>query len=715
MKKISLEVADDGIAILTLNDSDQAMNVVSPQWLIEMEEAISIIASNDDVTGVILTSGKSSFMAGADLKYILGRMESGISLAEAYEFSQQATAMHRHVETCGKPVVAAINGLALGGGFELALACHGRIVKNDPKLKLGLPEVTVGLLAGSGGTQRLPRLIGIEAAIPAIVDGKTYSPEEALELGMVDQVVAADELFDAARVWLKANPDPVKPWDKKGYQVPEGLGLINSKLASVYTFTVGRLVAQTWHNYPAPIANLDVIFEGCLMPIDKALNFESKHFAKLMVNPVARNIIRTTFVNKGLADKLIRRPKNIEKSSVSNLGILGAGLMGAGIALTAAQVGINVILLDRSQDYAEKGKHYSADRLKKMVARGLKTEQQADEILARIKPTTDYADLSACDLVIEAVFEDRAIKADVTKAAEAAISPLAVFASNTSTLPISGLAKASVRPAQFIGLHFFSPVERMPLIEVICGSATSEDTLAKALDFVAQMRMTPVVVNDSRGFYTSRVFQTFIHEGMRMVEEGVEPALIENAARMAGMPLGPLALLDEVTINLPWKIVQQSIGDLGDGYTRPCAYDVMETMVEKLKRLGRSSGGGFYDYHSDAPKHFWPGLKEIYPLAEKQPSAEELQLRFLMIQSLETARCMEEGVVEYAADADIGSLMGWSFPLWTGGTLSYVDTVGIADFVGECDRMSALYGERFVPSDWLRERAKQNQAFYGQS
>tara|TARA_R110000772_G_scaffold268731_1_gene398326 strand:- start:32007 stop:34148 length:2142 start_codon:yes stop_codon:yes gene_type:complete len=712
MKKISLDVAADGIATLTLNDPDQAMNVVSPQWLVEMEQAIAEIVANDTIIGVILTSAKSAFMAGADLKYILGRMESGMSLKEAYDFSQQATAMHRNLEKCGKPVVAVINGLALGGGFELALACHGRLVKDDPRLKLGLPEVTVGLLAGSGGTQRLPRLIGIEAAIPAIVDGKTYSPAEALALGMVDQVVPEAELMASARAWLKANPDPVKPWDKKGYQIAEGQGLTNSKLAAVYAFTGGRLAAKTWHNYPAPIANLDVIFEGCLMPMDKALNFESKHFAKLMVSPVARNIIRTTFVNKGLADKLVRRPPNVEKSRVSTIGILGAGLMGAGIAFAAAQAGLDVVLLDRDQNSADKGKNYSATRLKKMVERGTKTQQKSDEILARISAVTDYAELSDCQLVIEAVFEDRAIKAEVTRSVEAVIPPTAIFASNTSTLPISGLAEASIRPAQFIGLHFFSPVERMPLIEVICGSETSDETLAKALDFVAQMRMTPVVVNDSRGFYTSRVFQTYIHEGMKMLEEGVAPALIENAARMAGMPLGPLALLDEITISLPWKIVQQSITDMGDAYPRPCAYDVMATMVEKLKRLGRSSGGGFYDYPSDAPKHFWSGLENFYPLAQQQPSAQELQSRFLAIQSLETARCMEEGVVEFAADADIGSLMGWSFPLWTGGTLSYIDTLGIRRFVSECDRMSALYGERFKPSTWLRARAEKNQAFY---
>ena len=712
MKKISLDIAADGIAIITLNDGDQAMNVVSPAWLVEMEEAIASIAANDAVSGVIITSAKPTFMAGADLKYILDRMESSMSLKEAYDFSQQATTMHRHLETCGKPVVAAMNGLALGGGFELALACHGRIVVDNPKVRLGLPEVTVGLLAGSGGTQRLPRLIGIAESIPAIVDGKTYSPADALVLGMVDEVVAEEQLLDAARAWLKVNPDPVKAWDKKGYQIAEGQGLTNSKMAGIYAVTVGRIAGQTWHNYPAPIANLDVIFEGCLMPIDKALNFESKHFAKLMVDPVARNIIRTTFVNKGAADKLVRRPKNIEKSKVSKLGILGAGLMGAGIALTAAQAGLKVVLLDRDQEFADKGKRYSADRLKKMVDRGNKTQTQADEILAHITPTTNYADLSGCELVIEAVFEDRGIKAGVTKAAEAVIPETAIFASNTSTLPISGLAEASVRPTQFIGLHFFSPVERMPLIEVICGSETSEETLAKALDFVAQMRMTPVVVNDSRGFYTSRVFQTFIHEGMKMLEEGIEPALIENSARMAGMALGPLALSDEITISLPWKIVQQSITDMGDAYVRPCAYAVMENMVEKLKRSGRSGGGGFYDYPSDGPKHFWSGLKEIYPVAPQQPSAQELQARFLTIQSLETARCMEEGVVEYAADADIGALMGWSFPRWTGGTLSYIDTVGIGKFVTECDRMAALYGERFHVSDWLRAKAVENQSFY---
>jgi 3-hydroxyacyl-CoA dehydrogenase/enoyl-CoA hydratase/3-hydroxybutyryl-CoA epimerase len=711
MNTLTFKVDTDGIALITLDDPSKPMNVVSPQWIDEFIDAIERVATDTKVKGAVITSAKPAFMAGADLKYIYTLSGGAISPHQAFEFSQRPSVrMHRRMETCGKPFAAAINGLALGGGYELALACHYRVIVDDPKAVVGLPEVSVGLLPGSGGTQRLPRMIGVEKSLAILLEGKSVAPAEALKLGMVDAVVPAAALIDTARQWILKSPDPVRAWDKKGYRGSGGL--LNPGIANVMTFQPALIAAKTQYNYPAPIAILDCIFEGTMMPFDKALNLESKYFAKLLCDPVSRNLIRTTFINKGEAMKLVRRPKDVPSSKVKKVGLLGAGMMGSGVAYVSAAAGIDVVLLDSSLELAEKGRAVSAKLLAKAVERGQKSQSAADETLARIKTTAEYRDLAACDLIIEAVFEDSKIKADVTRKAEAAIGGAAIFASNTSTLPISGLAKASARPKQFIGLHFFSPVERMPLVEVIMGGDTSQETLAKSLDFVAQLKMTPIVVNDSRGFYTSRVFQTFIHEGMRMLEDGVAPALIENAAKFAGFPVGPLALVDEVTVELPWKIVKESAAALGSAFVKPCAYEVMRRMIEEFKRCGKRYGKGFYDYPEGGVKRLWSGLKDAFPLSTVQPSVDELKRRFLYIQSLETARCLEEGVVTHAADADVGSLLAWGFPSWTGGPLSLIDTVGLLKFVAECKRMAERYGARFAPSIWLSERADRGEAFY---
>jgi 3-hydroxyacyl-CoA dehydrogenase / enoyl-CoA hydratase / 3-hydroxybutyryl-CoA epimerase len=432
----------------------------------------------------------------------------------------------------------------------------------------------------------------------------------------------------------------------------------------------------------------------------------------LLCDPVSRNIIRTTFISKGELAGLSRRPAGVPKARFTKVGVLGSGMMGSGIALVVAVAGVEVVLLDTEQALAEKGKAYAAQVLDKDVQKGRKTREQADAAVARITATTSFADLKGCDLIIEAVFEDRTVKADVTRKTEAAIAGSAIFASNTSTLPISELAEASQRPAQFIGLHFFSPVERMPLVEVIMGKKTSQETLAKALDFVGQLKMVPIVVADSRGFYTSRVFQKFIHEGMRMLEEGVNPALIENSARMAGMPVGPLAVTDEVSIELPMKIVKEAEKALGAEFVRPAGYNVMKKMLEECKRPGKRGGKGFYDYPEGGKKKLWPGLRQAFPPAASQPTVQEIQKRLLFIQALDTARCLEEGVLTQAKEGDVGSLLAWGFPSWTGGTLSFIDTTGIKKFVAECDRMAGLYGPRFTPSKWLRERAARGASFY---
>jgi 3-hydroxyacyl-CoA dehydrogenase/enoyl-CoA hydratase/3-hydroxybutyryl-CoA epimerase len=701
----------DGIATITLDDSGAAVNTVSPAWIEEMIALIETLQADNAVSGLIITSAKSGFMAGADLKFILNHA-ADMSPADAFAFSQRATHVHRLIETCGKPVVAAMNGFALGGGYELALSCTYRILADDPKAVVGLPEVNVGLLPGSGGTQRLPRMIGVQKATQVLLEGKSYAPSAAFEMGMVDMIVPSDQVLEAARVWLATHPDPERSWDRKGFSMPESDGLLKQATAGFYTMQVGKIRAKYGSNYPAPISILACVFEGVQTPIDKGLLVESRHFAKLLTDPVSLNIIRATFVNKGLAEKGARRPLGIKKTTVKKVGILGAGMMGAGIAFVSAKAGIETVLIDTSIAAAEKGKDYSAKRFAKQVQRMTLSQDKADASLARIYPTTDYADLAGVDLVIEAVFEDTALKADVTKRAGATIDDTALFASNTSTLPISQLAKAFDRPTDFIGLHFFSPVDRMPLVEVILGQHTSEEALARALDFVAQIRKTPIVVRDSRGFYTSRVFQTFIHEGMELLLEGVSPALIENVARQAGMPMGPLAIIDEVSLELPMKIVHQTEVE-EPSFRRPTSMVVLEKMVGVLGRSGRKGGAGFYEYSESGKKTLWRGLSEHFPPAAKQPDPEEVRKRLLYIQSLETVRCLEDGVLTHAADGDLGSIYGWGFPTWTGGTLSLIDTVGIVAFVADCDHLAQRCGHRFAPSPKLRDMASVKERFHG--
>ena len=697
----------DGVLVVTLDDANASVNTVSPAWIDAMTAVMKDAKADPAVTGIVITSAKPGFMAGADLKFIL---DHPMDATGAFAFSQRATRLHRLIDTCGKPVVAAMTGFALGGVYELALACTYRIVADDSRAVVGLPEVNVGLLPGSGGTQRLPRLIGLAKASEVLLSGASYPPLKALELGLVDLVEPADAVLDAARAWLATEPDPIRPWDKKGFSIPESDGLLKQTTAGWFTMATAKLRARYGDNYPAPISVLTVLFEGIQVPFDKGLLVESRHFARLISDPVGRNIIRTTFVNKGAAEKGARRPVGLAATKVSKVGILGAGMMGAGIAYVSAKAGIDVVLLDTSLAAAEKGKDYSSKLIAKQIERGATTQAKADGMLARITPTTDYADLAGVDLVVEAVFEDTAIKSDVTRKAAAVISGNALFASNTSTLPISQLAEAFERPEDFIGLHFFSPVDRMALVEVIMGGKTCPEALARALDYVAQIRKTPIVVNDSRGFYTSRVFQTFIHEGMELLREGVSPALIENVARQAGMPVGPLAVTDEVTLELPMRIVKQSEAE-DQSYTRPTSMEVMEKMVDQLGRPGRKGGGGFYDYPESGRKHLWKGLGEQFPRASEQPTADEVKKRLLYVQALETARCLEEGVLTHPADGDLGSVFGWGFPTWSGGTLSLIETVGVATFVTECDRMAQCYGARFLPTKGLRSMADAGRGF----
>ena len=715
MKTIDFNVDADGIATITIDVKDKPMNVITPAFLADLAESIERIRDDAKVNGAVVTSGKDSFMAGADLKGLVDSFDQRTDAAGVYEFCRGYQQSLRALETCGKPVAAAINGTALGGGLELALACHYRVAAINRKSVLGLPEVQVGLLPGAGGTQRLPRLIGIEPALKLITEGRHVAHSEAVELGFVDKLVAAGSEIDEARNWVLSASDAVQPWDKKGFKVPGGAGLMHPSSIQTFMFGTSLLQKMTNHNYPAPIAILSAVYEGTVLPIDKALEIETKYFVSLLMDPVSRNMSRTLFVNKGAADKLVRRPRGPAKRPVTKLGILGAGMMGAGVAFVSARAGMHVVLLDTSEEKAEHGKDYSRNLLQKRIDKGRMDANAARDILERIQTTSDYADLDGCELVIEAVFEDRSIKADVTGKAEAVLADDAIFASNTSTLPITGLAKASVRPEQFIGIHFFSPVDKMPLVEVIVGEQTNETAIAQALDYIQQIRKTPIVVNDSRGFYTSRVFSTFSREGIALLAEGVNPALIENAAKQAGMPVGPLAVTDEVSLELSYHVMKQTREDLGSDYVPSAADDVITTFVDTLERKGKRFGKGFYDYPDGEKKHLWSGLAEHYPLVADQPTVEEVKTRLLYVQAIETVRCMDEGVVTHPEDADIGAIFGWGFPPYTGGTLSYIDTIGLDAFVEEADRLANTYGERFAVPESLRTMAAAAETFYGRA
>ncbi|RZF60593.1 3-hydroxyacyl-CoA dehydrogenase [Sphingomonas populi] len=707
---MNISKAADGVATLVLDNADAPMNVISLNFVGEMEEAIASLTTDENVQGVILASAKSAFMAGADLKFLVGAYD-GLTKREHFEFSQRVSGLLRAIERSGKPWVAIIDGLALGGGLELALACHRRIAVDRPGTAVGLPEVNVGLLPGAGGTQRLLRIAGVKTALDLLLSGRQLGAKEALTLGIVDEIVPANEAFSSAKAWLATNPDPVKPWDVKGAQAPQKLGLLVPADAADYSLAAAMVAKKAGYNQPAAAAILSTVYEGAQLPFDKALSVESKYFAQLLSSPVARNIIRTSFISRKAAEKGARRPAGVPKSKLAKIGMLGAGMMGAGIAFVSARAGIDVILLDRDVATAEKGRQYSAKVMQKLIAAGKMAEGDAEAILARITATDEFAMLASCDLIVEAVFEDLAIKAATTEKAEAVISENTVFGSNTSTLPISELAKASKRPDQFIGIHFFSPVDRMSLVEVIMGRQTSAETLAKALDFVAQIGKTPIVVNDSRGFYTSRVFQTLIHEGAAMLGEGVPPAVIENAAKAVGMPVGPLALLDELSFDLPLAIVDQAIEQEGARYLVPAGVNTLRRMRDELGRGGRKAGGGFYDYDEDGKKRLWQGIAEHFP-AKDDWNIDDLKARYLYAQSVETVRCLEEGVLQTAEDADLGSVYGWGFPIWTGGTISYIDTVGVPAFEREADRLAQLYGPRFAPPKLLRDMSRKGIQFY---
>ncbi len=704
---VTLEVGSDGILVATMNLPGRPMNVVGDVLMQGISDAVERLAE-PAVKGLILTSSKADFCAGGDLD----RMSKWTKPEEPFEAAQAMKAVLRKMELQGKPVVAAINGHALGGGLEIALACHARIVLNDAKLKLGQPEVKLGLLPGGGGCTRIPRLVGIQAALEILGQGEDISPTKAQGMGLVtDLANDRDDLMAKSRVWIAANPKAKQPWDAPKFKFPGGDSR-SPAVAQMFSIAPSIAAGKTWGNYPAVQHILSTVFEGGLLDFDAASMVESRYFAACATSQVAKNIIGTLWYQLNAIKKGASRPQHVAPSKVKKLGILGAGMMGGGIAYVSAKAGIDVVLIDTTQELADSGKAYSQGLLDKAVKRGRSTPQKRDALLARITATTSYEPLEGCDLVIEAVFEDRAVKAEVTKKAEARLAATSVFASNTSTLPIGGLAQASSRPANFIGLHFFSPVDKMPLVEIIVGKDTSAETLARGFDYVLQIGKTPIVVNDSRGFYTSRVFATYVMEGITMLKEGVHPRSIEVAGQQAGMPMPPLALQDEVSLSLSLHVAEQTKKDLaaeGRTYTELPGTSVIRQLCE-IGRIGKKAGRGFYDWGEDG-KQLWPELTKLYPVAASQPDQQQLIDRLMFAQANEAARCVEEGVLRSTADGNIGSIFGWGFAPFHGGALQFINAMGAKVFVARARELAAKHGARFEPAAIVVRQAEQGGRF----
>lgn len=706
-KAVTLTMGDDGIVVATMDLPGRPMNVVGDELMAGIAAAAERLAQAD-AQGLILTSAKADFCAGGDLD----RMVRWTRPEQAFEGSMAMKQVLRRLETLGKPVVAAINGHALGGGLEIALACHARFALDDVRLKLGQPEVKLGLLPGGGGTVRLSRLVGIQQALQICGEGADLTPQKALGMGLLQGLAQdRDALVAQARAWIAAHPKAQQPWDAPKFRFPGGDSRAPA-VAQIWAIAPSIAAAKSQGNYPAVQHIMSSVFEGGLLGFDAACEVESRYFAACAMSQVSKNMINTLWFQLNALKKGASRPAGPAPSKVKKLGILGAGMMGAGIAYVSAKVGIEVVLLDTTPDAADRGKAYSQGLLDKAIKRGRSTPEQRDALLARIKPTTAYADLAGCDLVIEAVFEDRAVKAGVTQQAEAVLGAGAVFASNTSTLPITGLALASKRPANFIGLHFFSPVDKMPLVEIIVGAETSDATLARSFDYVLQIAKTPIVVNDSRGFYTSRVFGTYVMEGLAMLKEGVHPRSIEVAGLQAGMPMPPLALQDEVSLSLSLHVAEQTKKDLaaeGKTYTDHPGMAVVRQLCE-IGRVGKKAGQGFYD-HTDGDKQLWPGLARLFPVAAQQPEQRELMDRLLFAQANEAARCFEEGVLRAVADANIGSIFGWGFAPFHGGALQFINAMGAPAFVARSRELAVKFGPRFEPAAVVARQAAEGGHF----
>ncbi len=718
------ETDADGIALVTWDMPGRSMNVITLEVMEELSQIVERVASDEAIKGCVVTSGKDAFSGGADLTMLQGlgalyeklareKGEEEEAMRVFFEESRKLSLLYRRLETCGKPFAAAIHGVCLGGAFELALACHYRVVSDADATRVGLPEIKVGLFPGAGGTQRVARLMQTGDALQMLFKGDQIRPLMARNMGLVHEVAPRDEIVEKAKAWIRAGGSPKAPWDQEKFKAPSGK--VYSPAGMMIWPPANAIYRRETHdNYPAAKAILQAVYEGLQLPMDLALRVESRYFAKILRSKEAAAMIRTLFISMGELNKGARRPKAVGPTNIRTVGVVGAGFMGAGIAYVSANAGMQVILVDRDQESAEKGKAYSHKLISDQIMKGRAKTADRDALLSRITATADYAALKDCDLVIEAVFEDPQVKAEVIAKVEAAVRSDCIFASNTSTLPISGLAKASQRPDQFIGIHFFSPVEKMMLVEIIMGQQTGEKALATALDYVRAIKKTPIVVNDSRGFFANRCVMNYVREGHLMLMEGVPPAMIENVAKMAGMPVGPLSLNDEVAIDLGLKILKATKAQLGPEAVDPKQEALLVAMVEKEGRLGRKNKKGFYDYPENGPKRLWPGLADLQT-TRLDPDAidiEELKQRFLATQALEAARTVEEGVVTDPREADVGSILGFGFAPFTGGVLSYIDFMGAKAFVALCERLRAKHGDRFQPNKLLLDMAARGGRFY---
>ena len=710
MKSIRIEKSDSGILSLIFDRQESGANTIDDVFTKEFSEAIELVVE-DPPMGVMMRSAKSSFFAGGDLDRIYQTTRSEATLL--FNMVERLKLSMRKLETLGIPVVACIDGAALGGGWELALSCHHRIMLDHPKVKVGLPEVTLGLLPGGGGVTRSVRLFGLQAALPLLTEGRKYNAEAALDLGLIHDVVSSKEkVLERAKAWIESNPQIQQPWDMKGYRMPGGLPS-SPKVAPMLAIAPAMIRKKTKGVFPAPEMILSTMVEGALVDFDTACRIESRHFVELVCSPVAKSMINAFWYQLNEINSGVGRPQGIGRRQFKKVAVLGAGMMGAGVAYVSAKVGVEVILKDISVERAEQGKDYSRHLVEKRVQRQRMSQEDADLLLALIHPSADASELSGAELVIEAVFEDRELKARVTQEAEAVLDNQAIFASNTSTLPITGLATSSLRPPQFIGLHFFSPVDKMQLVEIICGEETNEQTLAHAYDFVQQLGKIPIVVNDSRGFFTSRVFGTYTQEGIAMLGEGIPAAMIESAAALAGFPVGPLAVSDEVSLTLMSKIRKQADLDYAaEGKVSPQhpAHSVIDTMLT-LERSGKLVRQGFYDYPQKGKKYLWSGLSETFPPTDQLPSLQELKDRLLYIMALETTRCMEENVLTSVRDANLGSIFGIGFPAWTGGALQFINQTGVQVFINRAQGLADLHGDRFSPCKRLHMMAQSGDLF----
>ncbi|MCL6242636.1 3-hydroxyacyl-CoA dehydrogenase NAD-binding domain-containing protein [Acinetobacter amyesii] len=703
MSAIQFEKNADNIVILTLDSPNQSANTMNADFRTALAETVDKLQANENIAGIIFRSAKKTFFAGGDLDELIQATPEHAT--EFFNMIEEMKAKLRYIETRGIPVVAALNGTALGGGWELALGCHYRIALNDAKAKFGLPEVTLGLLPGGGGIVRMVRLLGLQNAFPLLMEGKQIGVEKAKSLGLIqDTADSLEELMDKAIAWVKANPKSQQPYDVKGYKIPGG-SPSTPAVAQMLAIAPAMLRDKTKGCYPAPEAIMSAAVEGAQVDVDTALTIESRYFTYLATGQISKNMIGTFWHGLNAIKSGASRPKDVAKWQANKVGILGAGMMGAGIAYATASKGIAVVLKDISVEAAEKGKAYSQKLLDKKVTQGRLSAEKRDQVLGLIHATANAADLQGCDLIIEAVFENVELKAKVTQEAESYLAANGVMASNTSTLPISGLANASQDQAKFIGLHFFSPVDKMQLVEIIKGKNTSAETLAKAYDYVQQIGKTPIVVNDSRGFFTSRVFGTFVQEGLRLLSEGIHPARIEMAALKAGMPVGPLAIQDEVSLTLSEHVAAETRKALqaeGKDLPRSGADEVIQTMIHEFGRKGKAAGAGFYEYPEGGKKHLWDGLSKWQK--DNAISEQEMIDRFLFVQSLDTLRCLEEGVLQSTVDGNVGSIFGIGFAPWTGGALQFLNQYGLEKALLRANTLEAKYGERFKAPQLLKDK-----------